>query len=143
MPSHLKACPKCGKLCKGAGLNGHLRFAHRLDEKQVASLAISAKSAGPAPSKPTRPDNPLYRLIDELMEIQRRKAELAPLTSPLLYGGNETAEKAMDLLERMEKEISKKIDEMKRKKGLPVGFMEELEAAGDWMWGIKKKGDST
>ena len=135
MTSHLKACPKCGKLCKGAGLNGHLRFAHRLDEDQVSSLSASAKSAGPAVPKATRSDNPLLRLVDELTEVQTRKAALKAMTSNVLIGRNPTADKALEMLESMEKGISKKLDEMKRQKDFSQSALDILVAGADLLLG--------
>ena len=136
MTTHLKACPKCGKPCKGAGLNGHLRFTHRLNEDEINALVAEAKSAGPATPKTTQPENPVYRLMDELMEIQRRRAVLQTQTSLLPMGNNPVVDKALSLLDAMEKEISKKLDEAKRQKGLPVGFFEEVDEA----LGLRRKG---
>ncbi len=111
-----KTCPKCGKTFKGPGLNGHLRFTHRLGEAQVNELAAQAKTAATPALQEARPTNPAYRLMDELVEIQRRRAELKPMTSPILSGSNPTIDKALSLLDAMEEEISTKLDELKRQK---------------------------
>ncbi|GEM_PF-4341897 len=133
----LKACPKCGKLCKGAGLNGHLRFAHRLEEAKVASLALSAKSAGVAAApKVTRSENPLLRLVDELAEIQTRKATLQAMTSDVLIGSNPTVDKALQMLEVLEKTVSRKLDEIQRQKGGTAGLLDHMDA----LYAFEKKG---
>ena len=115
------------KACKGAGLNGHLRFTHWLDEPEVNALVASAKTVGMAP-RVAYSTNPVYQLMDELTEIQRRREQLKPQTSPFISGSNATVEKALDLLDAMEKEISKKLDQLKRQKGLPVGWLATLFA---------------
>ena len=127
MSAILRECPKCSKTFKGPGLNGHLRFTHRIPEAEALALANAAKILGTSIPTPPRALNPVYRLMDELMEIHKRRAELKPLTSALLTAKNPTVDKALALLDAMEKEISTKLDELKRQKGLPVGFWEELD----------------
>lgn len=139
MAAMLKTCPKCGKSFKGAGLNGHLRFTHRLDETQVNALVAAAKPIGIAPSRDIQSDNPVYKLMDELLEIQRKRQELRANSSGVLLDRNPTIEKAIDLLDAMEGEISKRLDALKRQKGLPVGFFEQL----DEFLGFRKKGASS
>ena len=139
MAATLKTCPKCGKAFKGAGLNGHLRFTHRLDEAQVNALASSAKTVGVAPPRAIQSDNPVYKLMDELVEIQKRRSELKATTSDFLIGNSPAVDKALALLNAMEKEISDKLDGLKRQKGLPVGFFEELNAS----FGFGKKRTSS
>jgi hypothetical protein len=117
-------CPECGQFFSPQGLNGHLRFHHGQEGKEVKTAQKEAVIAGGIAERART----AMELVRQLKQVRKDKLELEEEIEDGFFTSDQAMEDAIATLKLAEKELTDELRKASGRDQLPKkkGFLDTL-----------------